>query len=82
MQSNGRAELKATGRFIDAVLGLHSPVLMSRHQENNQCNLQRQEVMSRQEIDVATSDEISRRLQFIKLMSRQDIDIATSGTTI
>ena len=25
VQTNGRAEMKATGRFIDAVLGLHSP---------------------------------------------------------
>ena len=33
MQSNGKAEMKATGLFIDAVLGLHSPVLRSQHQK-------------------------------------------------
>ena len=34
MQSNGIAKMKATGRFIDAVLGVHSPVMRSRHQDN------------------------------------------------
>ena len=32
--SYGKAEMKATGRFIDAVSGVHSPVMRSRHQDN------------------------------------------------
>ena len=34
VQSIGRAEMKATGRVIDAVVGLHSPVLRTQHQGN------------------------------------------------
>ena len=34
VSSYGRAGMKAAGRFIDAVSGVHSLVMRSRHQDN------------------------------------------------
>ena len=50
---------------------------MSRHQEQPIEACRRLELMSRQEIDVATSRTTSSKLHRLNLMSRREIDVAT-----